>query len=79
MGKMKTPEEPSYAELPLARGVPGEPDCGFELVNRFGTYDVQPTGKTGNHYPSDARPLPAHRRDTQEDAGPSPNDVDSAV
>ena len=36
----------------------GQPDDCFELINRYGTYNIQPTADTRNPFPSIAQGLP---------------------
>lgn len=36
----------------------GQPDDCFELINRYGTYNIQPTSDTKNIFPAIAQGLP---------------------
>ena len=36
----------------------GQPDSTFELINRYGTYNIQPTADTRNPFPAIAQGLP---------------------
>lgn len=33
----------------------GNPDTAFDMVNRYGTYEIQPTANTHNTYPAIAQ------------------------
>lgn len=33
----------------------GNPDTAFDMVNRYGTYEIQPTANTNNTYPAIAQ------------------------
>lgn len=62
-------KEPSasypYDDTPMLHEFPGEPESCEELVNQYGTYQVQKTADTGNRYPAIAQGLPknAHSAD----------------
>lgn len=43
---------------PSATPVPGQPDEATEQINKFGTYNVQPTADTENLFPAIAHGLP---------------------
>jgi len=38
-------------QLP-ADAVMGQPESCFELINKYGTYEIQPTADSGNKYPA---------------------------
>ena len=42
---------------PTGRG-PGRPDGEDDVINRFGTYEIQPTGDTDNPVPMIAQGFP---------------------
>ena len=56
-------EEPS-------RG-PGWPDGRDDIINKYGTYEVQATADTENTYPMIAQGLPSRRQDTARDSHPA--------
>lgn len=35
-----------------------QPDTSFELINKYGTYEIQPTADSDNEYPKIAQGLP---------------------
>ena len=45
-------------ENPSAQGFFGQPSDCFELVNKYGTYNVQPTADSDNLFPMIAQGLP---------------------
>ena len=40
----------------------GEPEDSFDMVNKYGTYNIQPTSQTGNSFPHIAQGLPKKRK-----------------
>lgn len=40
------------------KNVMGNPDTAFELINKYGTYEIQPTADTENEFPHIAQGLP---------------------
>lgn len=55
---MKKEKGLPYVINPMAQGFSGQPDDCFELINRYGTYNIQPTADTDNPYPAIAQGLP---------------------
>ena len=47
---------------PSAVSVGDAPDDSFQLVNKYGTYEIQPTAETENSFPTIAQGLPKHRK-----------------
>ena len=43
---------------PAVHGIYGQPDSAWEMVNRYGTYEIQPTCDTDNLYPMIMQGLP---------------------
>ena len=43
----------------------GQPEDCFELINRYGTYNIQPTADTKNIFPAIAQGLPRCLKDTE--------------
>ena len=37
---------------------PDSPETPFEMVNKYGTYEIQPTAETENSFPTIAQGLP---------------------
>ncbi len=42
-------------ELPSSTAVIGEPETVFEMINKYGTYEIQPTADTDNIFPTIAQ------------------------
>ena len=38
--------------------IPDNPETPSEMVNKYGTYEIQPTGETDNEFPTIAQALP---------------------
>lgn len=36
----------------------GQPETAFELINKYGTYEIQPTNDSDNEFPEIAQGLP---------------------
>jgi len=49
-----------YDMTPQSRGIFGDPEDCLEMVNRYGTYNIQPTADADNFYPAIAQGLPRH-------------------
>ena len=61
---MKNEKEkiPHYEELEENMTYfPDSPETPYEMVNKYGTYDIQPTAETANSFPTIAQGLPKHR------------------
>lgn len=54
------PDKPgfSYDPTPMTHPFPGQPEDCFDLVNQYGTYEIQRTADTGNFFPAIAQGLP---------------------
>lgn len=44
-------------KTPSANFPEGQPDDVFELINKYGTYNIQPTNDSQNEYPAIAQGL----------------------
>ena len=44
----------------------GEPEDSFDMVNKYGTYNIQPTSQTENSFPHIAQGLPKKRKNGKE-------------
>ena len=40
---------------PSANNVAGQPETAFELINKYGTYNIQPTSDSDNEFPEIAQ------------------------
>ena len=61
-----------YDETPMAHARFGQPEDVGDLLNQYGTYNIQPTNEQENEYPMIMQALPAqwrgmkiHREDLQ--------------
>lgn len=41
----------SHCPTPSSDPVMGEPEDSFDMVNKYGTYNIQPTSQTENSFP----------------------------
>ena len=46
--------------------VPGRPDGQDDMINKYGTYNIQPTGDTENDYPQIAQGLAREAAEKRE-------------
>ena len=42
--------------------IPDNPETPSEMVNKYGTYEIQPTGETDNEFPTIAQGLPENAK-----------------
>lgn len=47
----------------------GQPDTAEELINKYGTYNIQPTCDSDNDYPKIAQALPKCEKDKKYGKG----------
>ena len=47
-----------YSPNPMVNHFPGNAEDCFDLVNQYGTYEIQRTADTGNFFPAIAQGLP---------------------
>lgn len=45
-------------KMPATQAFFGQPDDCFALINKYGTYNIQPTADTANPFPAIAQGLP---------------------
>lgn len=55
---MQHDETIRYDPTPMNHDFSGEPESCFDLVNQYGTYNIQKTADTENEYPAIAQGLP---------------------
>jgi len=67
MKQDKKPERLPYVEDPPVQQIIGQPDSCWEMVNRYGTYEVQATQDTDNPYPSIAQGYPSGPHENPSD------------
>lgn len=41
--------------------IPDNPETPFEMINKYGTYEIQPTAETADSFPTIAQGLPKKR------------------
>lgn len=58
-----------YDATPDVHHFSGVPESCFDIVNRYGTYNIQPTADTENTYPLIAPGLPRKWRDMRLNKG----------
>ncbi len=50
-------------ENPSAEPIMGQPKSSFEMTNKYGTYNIQPTNDSENEFPEIAQGLAKSERD----------------
>ena len=55
---MKKEKGMPYVPNPMMSSFPGRPESCFELINRYGTYNIQPTADSDDIFPAIAQGLP---------------------
>lgn len=58
--KKEKKEKFPYVADPDVQQIIGQPDSCWEMVNRYGTYEVQATQDTDNPFPSIAQGYPSN-------------------
>ena len=54
---------PHYEDLEeFSTYLPDSPEFPYEMVNKYGTYEIQSTAETENSFPTIAQGLPKHRK-----------------
>ena len=63
------PSDPGlpYDEAPMMNPFFGQPEDAFDLINKYGTYNIQPTNEQENMFPAIAQALPKRWRETEID------------
>lgn len=51
-------KKPFHDPAPDIHDFPGVPESTFDLVNQYGTYNIQPTSHTENLFPLSGQELP---------------------
>lgn len=52
-------------DTPMMNPFFGQPEDTFELINKYGTYNIQPTNEQENPFPAIAQALPAQWRNME--------------
>lgn len=55
---MRNDETIRYDPTPMNHAFSGEPESCLDLVNQYGTYNIQKTADTENEYPAIAQGMP---------------------
>ena len=58
--RIRKPEEPE--RTPSSESVMGQPHTVEELLNKYGTYNIQPTSDSDNQFPQISQGLPRDAR-----------------
>ncbi len=45
-----------------SEGIHGQPVDAFDLINKYGTYEIQPTSDSDNEFPQIAEGLPKEKK-----------------
>ena len=61
----KTSKKDDYL-TPSANSVQGQSQNAFELINKYGTYNIQPTNDSDNEFPEIAQGLSQSSKRTQK-------------
>lgn len=56
-----------YDPSPMSEPFFGQPEDCFDLINKYGTYNIQPTNESENLFPLIAQALPGQWRDLEID------------
>ena len=62
-------KKPFHDPAPDIHDFPGVPESTFDLVNQYGTYNIQPTADTDNLFPLIAPGLPRRWRGMKLEKG----------
>ena len=54
-----------FPDAPFADPVFGQPESCADLVNKYGTYNIQPTNEQENAFPAIMQALPKRWRETE--------------
>lgn len=53
------------SSTPSSKGIYGQPKDSFELVNKYGTYNIQPTNDSDNEFPAISQGLAKKLKDKE--------------
>ena len=63
---MKKSNKKRDLSVPSAIAVQGNPETAFELINKYGTYNIQPTAESDNDYPKIAQGIESKGKRSKE-------------
>ena len=71
----------SYPDVPNPSAVPihGQPENAWELVNKYGTYEIQPTADTADLFPAIAQGVTPELVEQIQKAQPAPEGLSGAA
>ena len=52
-------------DTPMMNPFFGQPEDTFELINKYGTYNIQPTNEQENRFPAIAQAMPTQWKDME--------------
>ncbi len=55
--------EKELHDTPSVAGISGQPVTVFDLLNKYGTYNIQPTADNENEYPAISQGIPKEKKD----------------
>lgn len=64
--KESKPCPPVDCPNPSVQQIPGDPATAWELVNKYGTYEIQPTSDADHKYPAIHQGLPTQWKNLRE-------------
>lgn len=67
MSKKKKQDNMPYRATPSSDSFYGQPDDCYDIINKYGTYNIQPTVDSGNEYPTIGYGLPKEKRKDVEE------------
>lgn len=70
MSKKHVPDK----QTPCLHTVPGDPVTAWDMINKYGTYNIQPTSDTENAYPAIAAGEIRHPEDVPSPRQPERTD-----
>ena len=54
-----------YDDTPMIEPYFGQPESAFDLINKYGTYNIQPTNEQENPFPAIMQALPEEWHDAE--------------
>lgn len=54
----QTDKKGSIKKISGIRNVHGQPETAFDMLNKYGTYEIQPTSDSGNEFPQISQGIP---------------------
>lgn len=59
-------DENDIQNTPSVAGISGQPETIFELLNKYGTYNIQPTADNENEFPKIAQGLSENNKEKKK-------------